>query len=63
MPGSLRHVLWVRQWRPRHGTDRDADRSFAQYIGAVANSSMDNHGLGTAKTFCISIRSVVAIIS
>ena len=41
-PGPLRHG-YIRQWR-------DADRSFARYIGTVANSSPDDR-VGSDKTF------------
>ena len=41
--------------------DRYADRPFTQYIGTVANSNPDDHGLGSAKTFRTSIQSVAAV--
>ena len=41
--------------------DRDAARSFAQYIGTVANSCLDDHGLGNNKTFGTSIRCVATV--
>ena len=46
------------QWWPRHGADRDEDRSFARYIGTVANSCPDDCGLGSNKTFRPSIKCV-----
>ena len=39
----------------------DAGWSFTQYISTVANWSMDDSSLGSAKTFHISIKSVPAV--
>ena len=43
------------------GPNTDADRSFAQYIGTVANSSPDDRGLGSDKTFRTLIRCVATV--
>ena len=54
----LHHVFYSLRRYYNSGTDRDADRLFTQYIGTVINSSLDDRGLGSTKTFRISIRSV-----
>ena len=56
-------TLWVQQWRPRHGANRDADRSFARYIGTLSSSSPDDRGLGTVRALRSSIRFVAVASS